>query len=295
MGRRAALLVTIGCVAIVAIVWWFLRDLARPGRGAEPADLEGPIHQAYSLRPDLFDRAYERESVEPAKDDVVGGIIPHHLLASHLIARFFLGLESQAPSVVVVVGPNHYSVGRGLLITSEAAWRTPYGVIEPASEIIRQLLETDEVMLDEDVFIREHSISAEVAFIRRSFPEAMIVPLVVKDVLPLNQAAEFGRSLAETLPEDAIVIASVDFSHYLSSPEAMAEDARSRPVLESLSTERLEEVAVDSRPSLAILFEFAKQRGVTKGTLLENENTATVVGDPSIPEVTSYFTGYLAR
>ena len=73
---------------------------------------------------------------------ISGGIIPHHFLASELIADFFNQLSGQHPQTIILVGPNHYERGEFKVLTSLKGWDTPYGLLEPNKEFLEYLVET---------------------------------------------------------------------------------------------------------------------------------------------------------
>ena len=142
------------------------------------------------------------------------------------------------------------------------------------------------------MFVAEHSISAEVSFIKKSFPEAQVLPIVLMSRATEADLVALASALHEVLPKDALVLASVDFAHYVSSEEADTLDAKSRETLVSFDVEGLASMAVDSPASIYVLMRYLTARNAQKPVILENSNSAKVIGDLTISEVTSYFTMY---
>jgi len=251
------------------------------------------FHRSYYLDQEFFDQSYQGIPAEAIKEKVYGVIVPHHLLASHLMAEFYQGLEEfNQPEVVVLIGPNHREVGDFDILSSRAFWKTPYGDLAPASEIINQLAVKGVVRIDERVFVEEHSISAEVAFIKKSFPESKLVPLVFRTKTTEKELGSLMELLLQILPERSLIIASVDFAHEVTSEEANELDQRSIEALQSIDPRRITEITVDSKPTISALFYYLKAKEATDSVLLQNSNAAKVLNDPSIPEVTSYITMY---
>lgn len=224
--------------------------------------------------------------------DVVAGIIPHHLLASHQIARWFDGVQELKPSVVVVVGPNHNEIGNGPILTSTAEWNTPYGILKQDTKLIDVVVNSGLVNVDERIFTQEHSISAEVSFIKRTWPDTKLIPIILKSTVGETSQINLAGQLNNLLPPDAIVLASADFSHYLTSDEADRQDAVTLPALASMKTNRVYEMYVDSKPTVRTVLEYALLRQAKELAILENTNSAKVTGQPKLSEVTSYFTAY---
>lgn len=253
-------------------------------------------HRSYFLDRSFYNVAYKDVAIKPISENVLGGIVPHHLLDSHDMASFYASLaRTTHPSVIVVIGPNHPNKGENPIALSNAVWNTPYGKVEPASALIQKLVDAHAGAIDEGLFQTEHSISAEIAFLKNSFSNTPIVPIIVKTAVPKNLRDTLIASLNELLPNNALVIASVDFAHYIPAEKARELDAKSIPPLEELAVERLNEVTADSPVSLEVLLRYLKLRGVARGTLFSNKNSADVIGDQSIPEVTSYVLMEFAR
>ncbi|MFH1235361.1 MAG: AmmeMemoRadiSam system protein B [Parcubacteria group bacterium] len=283
-------------ISLVALLVSGCTGTPRVEGDATDADAPTIAHKAFLMEQSFFDRAYSDVSGSVEKAKVRGGIIPHHLLASHLIAEFFSRLENvQTPSVVVVIGPNHREVGAGGILVSEAGWKTPYGRLQPYTQGISSLIQRGVVQTDERVFAGEHSISAEVAFIKKSFLDAQVLPIVLMSRVTEADLVELASALHEVLPEDALVLASVDFAHYVSSNEADELDEKSRETLLAFDINKLATIAVDSPASLYVVMTYLNVRGARQPILIENSNSAKVVGDLTVPEVTSYFTMYFTE
>lgn len=260
-----------------------------------PAVSQRVVHRSFFMERDFFDRAFKNESGQKPVSAVIAGIIPHHLLASHLIARFWLGLDQRIPSVVVVIGPNHFNNGHGPIISSLGEWSTPYGTLWPATDLINVLADAESVKIDERVFEREHSISGEVSFIQKTFPETKIIPIVLKSTVTDADSKKLAAKLDKILPADALIIASVDFSHEVTAEVADEQAETNISVLRERDSTRVGEMYVDSQPTIIALLEYVNLRGAENTILLENSNAAKVAGDPSLKEVTSYLTMYFTK
>lgn len=252
----------------------------------------GIVQRAYYMDQSFYERAFTDNQPAAIETGVVAGIIPHHLLASHVIARWFDGLKNNQPSAVVVIGPNHNDIGNGPILTSLADWNTPYGILQEDNELIKRLVDFGLINVDERIFTQEHSISAEVAFIKRTFPNTKFIPIILESRVSDTETDRLADQLNTLLPTDSLVIASADFSHYLTSQQADQQDAVSLPALQSLNLDRVADMFVDSKPTIRTVLAYAKLRQAVHFTMLENSNSAKVSGQTNAPEVTSYFTGY---
>lgn len=266
-----------------------VQKTAIPAARAIPL-VEMPLHAATPQTKDFFDRAYA--TAEPGKTfDILprGIILPHHLVAAAPIARAMEALAAHPPKRVVIIGPDHLSRARRHAIVSEAVWETPYGFVLPDSGAIARLTEVGAAAVDESVFGIEHSIPVLLPFVKRSFPNATVVPLLVRDGLRPDEM----ERLVAALPDDpeTLVIASVDFSHYQPGRVAAFHDVQSRAVLQSGEGGLLREIEADSPETLALLGSLMRQRGAQTFRLLSNTNSSIILGDASLAETTSYLIG----
>ena len=101
------------------------------------------VHYSYSMDKDLFDGSYESIDVEPEQEKVFGAVVSHHLLSADSMARLFSSLQTQEIETIVIIGPNHFNEGDENVLISKAAYKTPYGSVEPDINMIEKMLEFD--------------------------------------------------------------------------------------------------------------------------------------------------------
>ena len=68
--------------------------------------------------------------------------------------------------------------------------------------------------VEEFGFNNEHGIAALTPFVKKSFPNAKLVPIVIDETLSQDDAEKIGAAIALQLPE-SVVIGSMDMSHFL--------------------------------------------------------------------------------
>jgi len=141
-------------------------------------------------------------------------IVPHHLFAASLIEKAFGLVQSKRVRQIIIIGPNHGEQGHGLIITSLANWKTNFGLIKPAQNSIRQLTQDGLVLVEESPFQEEHSIYNLLPYIKLSFPNAKVVPLILKARTNQRVAELLAQRLLEISNQDTIIVASLDFSHF---------------------------------------------------------------------------------
>ncbi len=219
-------------------------------------------------------------------------VVPHHLVAGHYEAGVFNALKKMSPPVVVVIGPNHRQLGASLLATSDWTWNTPYGQLDVNEELVAKINKDNLVTIDNNVLNGEHAIGVLAPFIKETWPNTKILPIIIKanknDVLLDNLA----NKLKEILPKNSLVIASVDFSHYLPAEISNFHDELSIAVLERGQIDRTKKMEVDSPNSLRVLLRYNSLVGAEKFNLVFHTNSADIMLQPMAPETTSHVLGY---
>lgn len=245
-------------------------------------------HVTEILEEEFFEIAYEQAPDLGERKEARVLIVPHHLLAAPLTAAAFeVQAKIKNPKVIVVIGPDHLERASHPIITSRKTWRTPYGFTQANTKLINGLLEQGLVHEEPDVFDEEHSVSAVIPFVGRTFPNATIVPLIVQESL----SEEIRYAVADFLAEDMyMAVASVDFSHYIPENSAYFHDIKSIDAISRRAYDELPDLEVDSPMSLAFAFDYAEQTATEEFDLYINENSNSFFGY-EISETTSYVIG----
>lgn len=255
-------------------------------------------HSSHLFDPAFFDLAYDKgiNFKKHVGAKIRGGIIPHHLLAAPLIAGFFDGIKNQLVETIVLLGPNHYNSGPANISVSKAVWKTLYGDLLPETEKLDKLISNNVVSANEEMFENEHAIYGITGFIKRSFPQARIIPVVFKTSTSSKQLGELVDSLSNILNDKTLVIASVDFSHYLSSDEADNYDKESLKAIKSYDLQKIisldYENNFDSPAALYTLVRLMQKQKAENTILISNSNSAKLTNQPSLQSTTSYVTMY---
>lgn len=222
---------------------------------------------------------------------VSGGIIPHHLFVGSIIADFFNRLSAQQPKTIILIGPNHYEKGDFKALTSLYGWQTPFGVVEPNEQITKDLLKNNLVKIDEEVLPKDHSVAGIMPFIKYYLPNTQVVPILLSSYISQEEAHILASNLKGHMDKDAIIIAAVDFSHYLTNQQAQEKDEVTLEVMKNFDYRQLFSLNndyLDSPPSIATLLTMMQKLGTTKMELLHHTNSGELQKDNYI-ETTSYF------
>ena len=242
----------------------------------------------------FLETAYKKTSKTRGFDNMVKAVIlPHHLVFPEKIAQFFIGLaETQNVDTFFVLGPNHSYKGKYPISVSKYGYSTPYGNLDINESKVDKILDLNlgYIGFDKDSFDGEYSISALVPFIKKSFPEAKIVPIVIKGGVNEKYIDALTNALSSIAGPNDIVLGSIDFSHYLPVSVSNFHDEMARTVIENFDFDNLNNLEIDSLPSLKTVMQFAYEKGGRDVEIINHTNSAESVGaTEDIKETTSHF------
>ena len=226
---------------------------------------------------------------------IKGGIVPHHLLAGAIDASFFQTISVQNPSVIVVIGPNHFGRGQGEIISTERNWKTPFGEVETNQDIVRILTKEKIVTINEDVMKEEHSTYTIIPFIRYSLKHSTVVPLIVQPNASTSTMDHLVDTLAKNLPPDAVVVGSIDFSHYKTLTLANQNDEKTIQAIHDFSYDTIPTLDVDSPQSIYAILKLMEIFDAKKIVHEIHSNSAIITHDVSAKETTSYYSPYFSQ
>src|SRR5689334_19420790 len=110
-------------------------------------------------------------------------IAPHagYIYSGPVAARAYAMLGAGLGSVrrAVVIGPAHYVGFEGVAAPSNAAFRTPLGVLPVDRSAIETLGGLPSVQIADAPHVGEHALEVQLPFLQRTLGEVQIVPLLV--------------------------------------------------------------------------------------------------------------------
>ena len=193
------------------------------------------------------------EEAEAFDEEPFGVIIPHHLIAADKTAEFYANLaETIDPSMIVIIGPNHFQTLPSVDIQTceRCVYQTSMGEVNVDQAFVQKLAMETEAQIQDETFFQEHAIFAHSPFVKKSFPETSIVPILMQWDTDPETATDLARWLNDNLPEDALVIASIDFSHYIPANAADFHDYSSYATIENFDYENVYDLEIDARSVL---------------------------------------------
>lgn len=230
--------------------------------------------------------------------NISGLIVPHHDLAADYTAELFQKLGNSKIKTVIIVGPNHENSGVGEIITGEVTYSMPTGQVGSAAKIIQQLVVNKKASLDINRLKTEHAIYNVIPYVDYYLPGAKIIPIILSGRVTKEQAESLGKYLASYLDDQTIIIGSIDFSHYLATPQAQVNDLVTGPALVNHNYQKIYSLNNDylDSPATAVTVLTATETvGASKVNIIRNLNQSEATGVSSLSSSTSYFTILLSR
>lgn len=261
-------------------------------------EMRDPMMRIESLYPNderMWEHIFDVNEPYVFESAPLGVVIPHHLAAAFEIARFYHGLaDVVTPETIFIIGPNHYEEGKADIQTClNCIYASTEGDVEVNIEMVNKLVDDGIAKAGDEYFVQEHAIFSHTPFIKNYFPEAKIVPIMVNWKMPLMEVRRLSDWLDKNLPENSLVIASVDFSHYISWEAADFHDQSSFATISNFDYDNIYDLEIDSPSTIYTLLELMEKRGYVKAERLEHTNLGQYLSEPAV-ETTShqYFAFY---
>ncbi len=236
------------------------------------------------------------QMTSPWTDGPITAVLAPHaglMFSGPVGAHAYRAAGSQPFDVIVLAGPSHFVAFDGVSIFPEGAFATPLGEAVIDEELARAVMTSPVVRAFPAAHQREHSLEMQLPFVRRVFPDATIVPLVMG-----YQTRDTIVGLADALSaacrgRRALLVGSTDLSHYFDAETAEKLDRRVQSHVAALDPEGLLEVfeeyperergryvACGGGPAIAVMMA-ARQLGATGARILKYAHSGEISGDYS--------------
>lgn len=297
MHKKLLLLLLI--LPLVGNFWFAAKDVSpvktelKNSLGVSASQTNLPTHPLSFFDKDTFYAGIEQSKKENKAftNRVSGGIIPHHLFPGFIMTDFFSRLSKQSPKTIILIGTNHYERGDYKVFSSLYGWETPSGVVEPNEQIIQELVARKLIKIDEANLPKDHAVAGIMPFIKHYLPDTKVAPLLLSGFMTKEDTQVLSNRLKNYMNEDTIIVAAVDFSHYLTNQQAQEKDKTTFELMKSFNYDKLLNLNndyLDSPPSIVTLLMTMQALNSTNMELLYHTNSGEMQKNNSI-ETTSYF------
>jgi AmmeMemoRadiSam system protein B len=205
-------------------------------------------------------------------------IVPHagYVYSGPIAAAAYARLASGRDTIrrVVLFGPTHRVLVRGLALPSVEAFATPLGSVAVDRAAADLALTLRQVSTNDAAHVLEHSLEVQLPFLQAVLGTFSIVPFAVGDAT--------GMEVGEVIDllwggRETLIVVSSDLSHYHRYADARRFDRETGDAILALSATLDHEQACGATPINGLLL--AAQRRRLRPELLDLRNSGDTAGD----------------
>jgi len=220
-------------------------------------------------------------------------MVPHagYMYSGAIAGRTFAKVRPRARAVVLC--PNHTGLGVARSISPARAWALPGGDLRADAGLRQLLIEHADLVAEPRAHLREHAAEVELPFLRAVARDAPFVAICLARI-PFGECRRIGEGIARAVraaspggPDEILVIASTDMSHYVPAEEARRKDTLALDRIVDLDPEGLfrtvekHEISMCGYIPMTVALVAALELGATDAHIVAYGNSGEISGDPS--------------
>ncbi|MFA6099379.1 MAG: AmmeMemoRadiSam system protein B [Patescibacteria group bacterium] len=228
-----------------------VKRVANEGQG-QNLDIPGTVSK------DILDAAFSAKMDWTVKAGTRVILVPHHLVAAREIASLVSAVPK--PSTVYLVVPDHFG-----------ACKTPFC---------------------ESPIEGEHAVTGLVPFLQRAWgTDVKIVPIMVRPDATEEKMSVLTSTIIATLQKDkdALLVDSIDASHYQPAEVADFHDELTQDVISSLADKEVRRAEIDAPAVLRVALRVARDLGLGDVTIHTHTNSLRILQAQISQDSTSHF------
>jgi len=224
----------------------------------------------------------------------VAVVVPHHNVVADIRMKMLKLIKRKRliTKTVIIISPDHFSNDQRSIYFSDRVWEFPSGK-QYFDNKLGNLI-TKGLIKDDNLVPNDHGIYNVAADINIVWPDAKIIPILIGQKMSFDKISGLISDINKACKFDCLLIASVDFSHYLPYRLAHVHDQNSIRALTNMELASPRQIEVDSPQSIYTLIKFAGNTGARYFNLYDHTNSAELVGS-SDAESTSHVFGWYER
>ena len=206
---------------------------------------------------ELLDDVLEKEKgnikKELAKKDIIGGIAPHagYIFSAYQAMHVFKILKEHQKQfeTIFIINPNHSGMGNEIAYDSNSYWETPYGKVE----VDQDFAEAMNIPVSDIEQSREHSGEVMVPLLQRTLDYNFKIAPITMTIQSYSNAVEVANEIYNAnkkLNKNIFIIASSDFSHFVSPQTGKERDQLVIDKILDMKSEEVEQVIRKNRISV---------------------------------------------
>ncbi|MBS1954028.1 MAG: AmmeMemoRadiSam system protein B [Cyanobacteria bacterium SZAS-4] len=143
-------------------------------------------------------------------------VSPHagYMFSGQTAAFAYEQAKQQQPKRIFLLGPSHYVGFDGAVLPTESVFATPLGDLTVDKEVVQELADFPLFRQSSEVHKREHSLELQLPFIRETFGDVKIVPIIVGTLSDEMDVQLMAQILRRYLKQGDLIVVSSDFTHF---------------------------------------------------------------------------------
>lgn len=165
---------------------------------------------------DFFSRVALAEKKDQSPESICALVVPHagYFYSGAAAAAAYKAVMGKKVSRIFLLGPSHHVGFSGVAFPTVRSFETPFGNLSIDEEVITSLREQSLFLEQEEAHDIEHSLEMQLPFIKKVFPKALLVPLLVGSLRGEVEVRDVAAVLKKYLRQNDLIIVSSDFTHY---------------------------------------------------------------------------------
>ena len=253
-----------------------------------------PRHAIRNLCHDIFIQSISAPRAYEIEGFIKAGVVPHHATAATMISGFFAQAANFAEyyDTIIILAPNHEGDLADVVI-SYRDWDIGSGV-STHSSFVQSLHAAPGIntAISHTHMETDHSASVFIPYIYHYLPDTKVAPVLLNRSLSFSGTERLFNWLidwVETSGENVLLLASIDFSHFLTAPEAWERDTITTNAILNRDLRQIHYLNYHYLDSAAAMIIFLMYIDVVGAALeiVDHANATDFLG-PGLDETTSY-------
>ncbi|MCL1786638.1 MAG: AmmeMemoRadiSam system protein B [Defluviitaleaceae bacterium] len=223
---------------------------------------------------------------------VMAGVVPHHNVASVLISGFFSMAAAYDYDLVIILAPNHAGCLTHVTL-SDRHWDIGQGAFTHQPLVYALLAESGiNTAISHYHMAQDHAASILIPYIYHYLPGAQVAPLLLSRTLNFGETEALFHWLYAWIAssgKNVLLVASIDFSHFLPIPMAWERDAVTKDAILAGDLQKIHHFSdhhLDSPAAMIIWLMYLEALGI-RPQILAHTDASEFLG-PGLDETTSY-------
>jgi AmmeMemoRadiSam system protein B len=219
-------------------------------------------------------------------------VIPHHNLVKNLRLDYLTQIGHQLPNLetIIIIGPDHFSPYQKSISYGNFNWRLVDSQIDFTKSLETKL--SPYLNLNNGIVRNDHTIYNLLPDIKEVWPKAKIFPILIGQKHSFAKLDPLISQVVKICQKNCLLLASVDFSHYLPATLANVHDRFTLKALNNLDFKLIQQAEVDSPQSLYFLINYARQKKAKKWHLFAHTNSGILGNNFDVETTTHIFGSY---